>query len=150
LSGETSWAFLDRIEPDVMSFHPTVATTCYGMNDGGYAPIDPQRQLAYRHATAEIVQKLKSGGVRLVVVGSPGAVDSHTFNGSNWITAEEYNTGTLRGRPYAQEVAAEEGVKVHRRARVFVKSWRGEGGLGHVTMSLAQMASPRRMAMIIA
>lgn len=112
LSGETSWEFIGRIESDVLRLRPTVATTCYGMNDGGYAPLDPQRQAAYRRATAEIVQKLKSGGVRLVVVGSPGAVDSDAFDGSGWVTAEEYNTGTLRGLArIAREVAAEQGAK---------------------------------------
>ena len=41
LSGETSWEFLNRIESDVLPFRPTVATTCYGMNDGGYGPARP-------------------------------------------------------------------------------------------------------------
>ncbi len=44
LSGETSWEFVNRIESDVLPFRPTVATTCYGMNDGGYGPSDPQRE----------------------------------------------------------------------------------------------------------
>jgi lysophospholipase L1-like esterase len=113
LSGETSWEFVRRMEPEVMSFHPTVVTTCYGMNDGGFAPIDPQRQLTYRRATTEIVQKFKNGGVRLIVVGSPGAVDTDSFGagGPNWIGAEEYNTQTLRGLArIAREVAAEQGV----------------------------------------
>ncbi len=113
LTGETSWEFISRLESDVLPFRPTVATTCYGMNDGGYAPIDPQRQAAYRRATTEIVQKFKSGGVRFIVVGSPGAVDSDSFGagGPNWVGAEEYNTRTLRGLArIAREVAAEQGV----------------------------------------
>src|SRR3981189_1596742 len=81
LSGETSWEFVLRIDSDVLRFHPTVATTCYGMNDGGYGPVDLQRQASYRHATTQIVQKLKNAGVRVIVVGSPGAVDSDSFDG---------------------------------------------------------------------
>ena len=98
LSGETSWEFLNRIESDVLPFRPTVATMCYGMNDGGYGPADPERETAYRRATTEIVQRLKRSGVRLVVVGSPGAVDSDSFdkNGPIWTNAEEYNRRTLR------------------------------------------------------
>ncbi len=114
LSGETSWEFLNRIESDVLSFRPTVATTCYGMNDGGYGPVDPQRQAAYRRATTEIVQRLKRSGVRLIVVGSPGAVDSDSFdkNGPIWTTAEDYNRRTLRGlAEIAREVAAQQGVR---------------------------------------
>jgi hypothetical protein len=76
LSGETSWEFLNRIDSDVLPFRPTVATTCYGMNDGGYGPFDPEREMGYRRATTEIVQRLKRAGVRLIIVGSPGVVDS--------------------------------------------------------------------------
>jgi lysophospholipase L1-like esterase len=114
LSGETSWEFLNRIESDVLPFRPTVATTCYGMNDGGYGPVDPQRQVAYRRATSEIVQRLKRSGVRLIVVGSPGAVDSDSFDrhGPIWTNAEEYSQRTLRGlAEIAREVAAEQGVR---------------------------------------
>ena len=114
LSGETSWEFLNRIESDVLPFRPTVATTCYGMNDGGYGPADPERETAYRRATTEIVQRLKRGGVRLIVVGSPGAVDSDAFDKSGpiWTNAEDYNRRTLRRlAQIAREVAAQEGVR---------------------------------------
>src|SRR5262245_2649744 len=114
LTGETSWEFLNRIESDVLPFRPTVATTSYGMNDGGYGPPDPQRQAAYRAATIEIVQRLKRSGVRLIVVGSPGAVDSDSFDkhGPVWTTAKEYNERTLRGlAEISREVAAQEGVR---------------------------------------
>jgi lysophospholipase L1-like esterase len=112
LTGETSWEFLNRVESDVLPFRPTVATTSYGMNDGGYGPVDPQRQAAYRRATTEIVQRLRSGGVRLIVVGSPGAVDSDSFNNPLRSNAAEYNTRTLRGLAgIAREVAAEQRVR---------------------------------------
>src|SRR4051794_37518899 len=35
-SGETSWGFQSRMQNDMLRFKPTVATTCFGMNDGGY------------------------------------------------------------------------------------------------------------------
>lgn len=113
LSSETSWEFLNRVEADVLRFRPTVATTLYGMNDGGYGRIDPEREAAYRHATTEIVEKFKSGGVRFIVVGSPGATDTDSFDagGPNAVGAEEYNTRTLRGLArIAREVASQEGV----------------------------------------
>ena len=84
------------------------------MNDGGYGPADPERETAYRHATTEIVQRLKRGGVRLIVVGSPGGVDSDSFDRSGlfWTNAEEYNRRTLRRlAQIAREVAAQEGVR---------------------------------------
>lgn len=114
LSGETSWEFLTRIDSDVLPFRPTVATTCYGMNDGGYGPFDPEREMGYRRATTEIVQRLKRAGVRLIIVGSPGVVDSDAFdqNGPIWTNAEDYNRQTLRRlAQIAREVAAQEGVR---------------------------------------
>src|SRR5438552_18817579 len=34
-SGEKADGFLARMENDVLRFKPRIATTCYGMNDGG-------------------------------------------------------------------------------------------------------------------
>ena len=113
VNSERSWDFVSRIDSEVLPFHPTVATLFYGMNDAGYRPIDPARQARYRTATKEIVGKLRRGGVRLIVIGSPGAVDSDTFD-SNLIadiTAREYNEETLAGLAgIARQVAAEQGV----------------------------------------
>ena len=52
--------------------------------------------------------------MRLIVVGSPGVVDSDAFdqNGPIWTNAEEYNRQTLRRlAQIAREVAAQEGVR---------------------------------------
>src|SRR6478672_5145198 len=40
-SGETSWGFLSKMPNEALKFPMTVATTCYGMNDGGYSPMTP-------------------------------------------------------------------------------------------------------------
>src|SRR5215212_8557280 len=36
--GETAPGFNGRMENDCLVFKPTIATTYYGMNDGGYTP----------------------------------------------------------------------------------------------------------------
>jgi len=78
--GETSWGFKGRMANDCLPLKPAVATTCYGMNDGGYRPFDPNGQgKAYRDAQRAVVQAFKGAGVRLIVVGSPGVVDAETF-----------------------------------------------------------------------
>src|SRR4051794_31499987 len=41
--GETSWGFLARVDNDCLQFKPTIVTTCFGMNDGGYGPLNPER-----------------------------------------------------------------------------------------------------------
>jgi len=78
-SGERAPAFLARIGSDVLPFHPTVATTFYGMNDGQYGPMTPQIGQTFGDALKASIDALKAGGVRTVVVGSPGAVDTTTY-----------------------------------------------------------------------
>src|SRR3982751_3581206 len=49
-SGETSWGFLSKMPTQALRFDMTAATTCYGMNDGGYSPMTPQKAEKYRTA----------------------------------------------------------------------------------------------------
>ena len=107
--GETSWGFLPRVDSDVLRFKPTVATTCYGMNDGGYGPLAPERAQRYRESMTQIVRRLKDGGVRFVVVGSPGVVDRDTYR-KDPAAAEVYNKTLAQLRDVAREVAAEHGA----------------------------------------
>jgi lysophospholipase L1-like esterase len=108
-SGETSWGFAARMNNDVGWFHPTVATTAYGMNDGGYSPMTPEKGKRYHDAQRDIVQRFKKMGVRNIVVGSPGCVDTDYFKKSPE-QAAMYNK-TLAGlRDIARQVAEEEGV----------------------------------------
>jgi lysophospholipase L1-like esterase len=112
-SGEKTDGFRGRMSNDVLPFAPTVATTCYGMNDGAYAAIDPARQEAYRRNTEAIIKTFRqSGGVRLIVIGSPGLVDSYTFDrvpGRNYAAANYNNTLADLAR-MGRELAAGQGV----------------------------------------
>ena len=97
---------------EVLPFNPTVATTCYGMNDGAYSAIDPARQEAYRKNTEAIIKTFRDGGVRFIVIGSPGLVDTYTFDripGRNY-SATNYNNTLADLARIAREVAAEQGV----------------------------------------
>ena len=69
--GEVAHGFLPRMERDVLALHPTVVTTCYGMNDGGYGPFDPNRGKLYRDTHNAIVAGLRKAGVRFIILGSP-------------------------------------------------------------------------------
>src|SRR5215471_16081559 len=40
-SGETSWGFAARMDNDALRFHPTVITTCFGMNVCGNSTVTP-------------------------------------------------------------------------------------------------------------
>lgn len=107
--GETSWGFKARMNNDALPFAATVATTCYGMNDGGYGPLAESRAKMYRDNQRGIVQVFKQAGVRFIVVGSPGCVDSDTFR-RNPEQAAIYNKTLSQLRDIAREVAKEEGV----------------------------------------
>ncbi len=107
--GETAPGFLNRMGFALVPFKPTVATTCYGMNDGGYSPMDPAKAKRYRDAQTAIVQNMKKAGVRFIVVGSPGAVDFHKFR-NNPEAAVMYNKTLSELRDIAKEVADAEKV----------------------------------------
>lgn len=72
-SGETAPGFLGRMTNDVLRFKPTVATTCYGMNDHAYRPFEPAIGAAYREAMAAIVAAFTNAGTR-VILGSSSCV----------------------------------------------------------------------------
>lgn len=108
-SGETAPGFANRMANDCLVFKPTVATTCYGMNDGGYSPMDPGRAKRYADGQRAIVAQLKKAGVRLIVVGSPGVVDADTFRNSP-DAATMYNKTLAAERDIAKALAEEEGV----------------------------------------
>jgi lysophospholipase L1-like esterase len=107
--GEQAPGFLARMSNDVLWLKPTVATTCYGMNDGGYSPMDEAKATRYRDSTRAIVKTFKDAGVRAIIVGSPGAVDTDFFKRPNG-GAEMYNKTLSQLRDIAKQVAQEEGV----------------------------------------
>lgn len=107
--GETAEGFKNRMVNDCYRYKPTVATTCYGMNDGRYGPQTPQNAKWYHDNQLAVVQGMKKAGVRFIVVGSPGCVDLNTFRG-NRQAAEVYNKTLASERDIAKDVASSEGV----------------------------------------
>ncbi len=72
-SGEKAPGFLKRMKNDVLRFKPTIATTCYGMNDHRYQPFKPEYGQTYEESSRAIIQLFKEQDVR-VVQGSAGTV----------------------------------------------------------------------------
>ena len=107
-SGEATTGLLKRLDATVLPFHPTVATTLYGMNDGGYLPSNPATLATFRENTEAIVRKLQAGGVRTVIVGSPGAVDTEKFKTMRYAKcAPEVYNQTLADLSQAAHEAAD-------------------------------------------
>jgi lysophospholipase L1-like esterase len=107
-SGEQAPGFLARMKNDMLPFSPTVVTTCYGMNDGGYTATTPDRLDRYRKSMLDIVDGLKDAGVRFIVVGTPGAVDTFYYKRAEG--PDIYNKTLGDFGAAAKEVADKEGV----------------------------------------
>ncbi|MEI7650417.1 MAG: SGNH/GDSL hydrolase family protein [Verrucomicrobiota bacterium] len=109
-SGEQAGGFLKRMDNDVLRFKPTIATTCYGMNDFRYVPKDDAIAETYRQNQTAVVRKFKDAGAR-VVLGSSGTIHSVP----PWVksakgTWETLNLALLNFRNIDIEVAKAEGV----------------------------------------
>ncbi len=109
-SGEKTDGFLRRMDRDCLTFQPTIATLCYGMNDARYRPFDVTNGQWYRDHYTAIVRKFKENGVR-VVVGSPGCSGKIAA----WVkgksgTLEEHNLNLCALRDIALGVARDEQV----------------------------------------
>jgi lysophospholipase L1-like esterase len=72
-SGEQAPGFYNRMKNDVLRFKPTLATTCYGMNDHRYQPYNPEFGDLYQDTSQAILRLFKENNVR-VIQGSPGTV----------------------------------------------------------------------------
>lgn len=78
-SGETAGGFAQRALNDLSVFQPTVATLCYGMNDGRYTAFTDAIGADYEKNMRQVIARLQEAGVKNIVVGSPGAVDTKYF-----------------------------------------------------------------------
>jgi lysophospholipase L1-like esterase len=109
-SGETAPGFLARMTNDCLRFKPTIATTCYGMNDHGYRPYEPSIGERYKNTSTAIVEAFKNHGAR-VVLGSPGCVGKvPTWTKSGESTVEQLNLNLCQLRNIDVDIAQSEGV----------------------------------------
>ena len=109
-SGERAPGFLARMTNDCLRFSPTIATTCYGMNDHEYRPYEERIGKTYREKQTAIVQSFKKAGVR-VVLGSGGTVGKMP----HWVktasgTVEDLNLNLCKLRNIDIEIARQERV----------------------------------------
>jgi lysophospholipase L1-like esterase len=112
-SGERADGFAARVANDLGSFKPTVATTCYGMNDGSYRPFDEAIGRAYEANMRKVIAGLQKIGVQKIVAGSPGAVDTKYFVRDNFAPlsgADGYNQNLGKLRDIDRKLASELGV----------------------------------------
>ena len=108
--GEQAPGFLARMTNDCLRFKPTLATTCYGMNDHEYRAYEDRIGQAYRKSSIAIVEAFKTNGVR-VIQGSPGCVGKvpHWTGRTNDALAD-LNLNLCRLRNIGIEIAENERV----------------------------------------
>jgi lysophospholipase L1-like esterase len=109
-SGERAPGFLARMTNDCLLFKPTIATTCYGMNDHEYGPYRERIGRTYCEKSLAVIEAFKSRGVR-VIHGSPGCVGKIPA----WVktatgTVEDLNVNLCNLRNLGVEMAREENV----------------------------------------
>jgi len=107
-SGERAPGFLARMTNDCLRFKPTIATTCYGMNDHEYRAYEDRIGRTYREKSTAIVQAFKAHGAR-VIHGSPGCVGKMP----GWVktaqgTVEDLNLNLCSLRNIGIEIAQKE------------------------------------------
>lgn len=105
-SGERADGFANRLVNDLAVFHPTVATTCYGMNDGSYQPYNDGIGGAYEKNMTRVLEGLKAAGITTIAVGSPGGVDPDFFTR---LDGKVYNETLARLRDIAKGLAEKNG-----------------------------------------
>ncbi|MDP8243930.1 MAG: SGNH/GDSL hydrolase family protein [Candidatus Hinthialibacter antarcticus] len=109
-SGEQATGFFHRMENDVLRFHPTIATTCYGMNDHRYQPYNAEYGDLYQTTSQAIMRLFKDNGVR-VIQGAPGTVGKMP----SWVkqakgTVNDLNLSLLEFRNIGVRLAQDENV----------------------------------------
>lgn len=109
-SGERAPGLLGRMDHDVLRFGPTIATTCYAMNDHAYQPYQEELGATYRDASAQIIEKFKAAGIR-VIQGAAGPVGKMP----SWVreargTVKDLNLSLCRFRNIDIELAQAAGV----------------------------------------
>ena len=109
-SGERAPGFLARMTNDCLRFKPTIATTCYGMNDHEYRAYEDRIGQAYRANSTAIIEAFKANGAR-VIQGSPGCVGKvPRWTQRTNDTVANLNLNLCRLRNIGVEIAAKEGA----------------------------------------
>jgi hypothetical protein len=101
--------FVKVLNTDLLPSQPTVVTLFYGFGDNGTATPDPQGLNTRKQALSDLIDALKKNGVRVIVLGSPLAVDSQTYH-NDPAKAAVYNQALAVVATADKQLAADKGV----------------------------------------
>ncbi len=136
--GDRADGFGSRVGHDCLSFFkPTLMTTCYGMNDGGYGPFTDGTRNYYTNGMKRLLKNALDAKVT-VLVGGPGAVDSTTYNyRRNATAAKVYNDTLSKLSEIARELAKQNNMPfadVHKTCMDAMAKAKAELGDNYVVM----------------
>lgn len=118
VSGDRAADALDRFEPDIAAFKPTVATILLGMNDGSYKDFDAETFAAYEQGMTELLDRLDAIQCRVILM-SPTMFDHQAFEAmvakdperARGKVPTNYNAVLAYYGKWAQEVARKRGYQ---------------------------------------
>ena len=124
---------LEKVKPDV-------AIACYGMNDGVYQPLDPERFAAFKNGVNKLVEQCKAAGVKEIFLVTPPIFDfPPQAKGFNYETVlAEYAAWEMTLKlPGVQVIDLHSAMAKARAARteVFSKDRVHPGDDGHLLMA---------------
>lgn len=61
----------ERLSRVLSAYRPTLVIACYGMNDGIYLPLDPQRMAAHQNGAARLKNEVEKTGGRIIFLSAP-------------------------------------------------------------------------------
>lgn len=61
----------ERLGRVLTAYKPTLVFACYGMNDGIYLPLDPQRQAAHEKGATRLKEEVEKTGGRIIFLSAP-------------------------------------------------------------------------------
>ena len=109
-SGERAPGFLARMTNDCLRFNPTIATTCYGMNDHEYRAYQDRIGRTYLTNSKAIDDSFKAHGCR-VIEGSAGCVGKVPgWVGDQHATVQDLNLNLCELRNIGLDLSKKEKV----------------------------------------
>ncbi len=100
--------FLKRVPTDLAAWSPTVALISHGTNDGREGRTGASFTRYHPLYLGQTLDALKKIGVRTIVLGSAGAVDSSLPQGT--VAAKDFNDNLAAFRDLDRDLAAKAGV----------------------------------------
>lgn len=125
---------------------PEVVFACYGMNDGIYQPLDPQRTAAFQNGVKKMIEQCKAAGVKEIFLITPPIYDfspkDREFNYESVLAAYAAWEKTL-DIPHVHVIDLHTPMKQARekRTEVFSKDKVHPGDDGHLLMARTILAA---------